>query len=103
MFASGGNTHSGFNVAENKMMGGLPPSAGLQCVSTEAGSYRATFTYDVSGDAMGAFLIDVMDTAHRADYEQKSFITSTGLGMVEINSTQPAVVVVTQGSARGLR
>ncbi len=72
-------------------------------VATQARGYLATFTYRVSADAAGTFVVDVKDWVSKQDNLEQTFFIATGNGKIEVASTTPAVIVVTPGPAQSIR
>ncbi len=96
-FAGLGVDLSVFSPARSAMFVGLPT---LEGVAAADGTYLATFTFRVSADAAGTFLVDVSDWTLRDDLGQQSFLTASNLGLIEVRSTTPAVIVVAGNFAR---
>ena len=82
------------------MFVGLPSLGG---VAAEEGAYLATFTFRASADAAGTFVLDVADWPARGNFGQQSFLTSSDFGLIQVESTTPAVIVVTAEAARSIR
>lgn len=87
-----------FNVARGQMLAGLDGAG----VPTTAKGYLATYTYRVSPDAAGAFVIDVLghDSARP---NHRTFLFASGQGTIALEHTKPAVLVVASRTAVGLR
>ncbi len=92
MFAAG---------AANRVAGSILTS--LTGVATQERGYLATFTYRVSADAAGAFVVDADDWVSRADNLEQTFFIATGNAKIEVTSTTPAVIVVRPGPAKHIR
>jgi hypothetical protein len=87
-----------YNVQTHQMMAGLDSAA----VATPSKGYLATFTYRVSPDASGTFVVDVLGY-QPSKSDQRTFLFGPGGGMIALQQTHPAVIVVTGGASRGLR
>ncbi len=99
-FAELGIDQRVFSPARSAMFAGLPT---LEAVTTVQGTYLATFTFRVSADAAGTFVVDLSDWALRGDLGQQSFLATSDFGMIAVGSTMPAVIVVTAGRAGSIR
>ncbi len=80
------------NIQDGRMLNGLDANG----VETGDGAYLATYTYRISDDAAGSFVIDVAS-------DNQTFLIASLNGMIEIERTSPAVVVVATGSAKSVR
>ncbi len=81
-----------FNVATSQMLSGLESEG----VATFANAYLATYRFRASGDAWGAFVVDV-----RRDGQ--TYLIASSQGEIRVAQTTPAVIVVAPGAARDLR
>ena len=90
MFAAG--------VGNQIVLSGL---SGLVGVPTAERGYLATFTYRVSKDAAGTFVVDVDDWAGKDDHSEQTFFVATDNGKVAVESTKPAKIVVTPAGTSG--
>ncbi len=80
-----------FNVATGQMLSLLE----LGGVATRANAYLATFTYRVSAEALGDFVIDVL---HDASLEHQTFLVASDAGRIEVNPVTPGVVQTGRGT-----
>jgi hypothetical protein len=87
-----------FNIQTGQMVAGLD-SAGI---AAPAGAYLATFTFQVSADAAGAFTIELLHDEN--DRSQRTFLFPTPTGAkIQIESVKPAVVTVEPASEQARR
>ncbi len=97
VFVDAGGVFEAFNIDASQMLSGLHDGH----VATVAKGYLATFTYRVSDDAVGTFVIDIL---HDESAKDQSFLIGAGnRDKVEITDSTPAVVVVTSGTSRSIR
>ncbi len=69
-------------------------SGGLAGIPTMDQAYLATFTFRVSDDAAGTFVVDASDWVEQPDLSQQSFLAASNFGMIAVESTTPAVIAV---------
>jgi hypothetical protein len=81
------------NTAKSQMLAGL--DVGSKATSNE--SYLATFIYEVSKDASGSFVIDVL---HDEANEDQTFLVAGSNGKIDVRSTAPAVIHIGSKSNR---
>ncbi len=93
--AIAGEHFDAYNVDKGQMLSGLYDEQGVE---TKGNAYLATFTYRVSADALGTFVVDVL----QGDMNQ-TFLAASSNGKIELAPTTPAVIVVTAPSAASLR
>jgi hypothetical protein len=98
VFDSASGVFDAFNVENAQMLAGID---GDGAVKTAGKGYLATFTYRVSSDAAGAFVIDFL--YNEAAGDQTFLVGATDTDKIEITGTTPAVVVVTSGASRSIR
>ena len=72
-------------------------------VATSPHAYLATFTFKVSSDAAGTFVVDLDDWAKRSDNLEQTFFNANFYDLIEIESTRPAVIVVSPERAGSVR
>jgi hypothetical protein len=92
VFAGEPGTFDAFNPTTGQMLSGLDEDAG---VSRRTGGYLATYTYAVSKDAAGPFVIDAVHGG-----AGQSFLVAPQDGMIEIDTTSPAVITVSGPATR---
>jgi hypothetical protein len=92
IFARGDGVFDAFNVTSGQMLAGLEEDDG---VNVADGGYLATYTYRVSKDAVGTFLIDLQ---HEGDAQ--AFLVAPQNGMIGIATVSPAVVKIATPSRR---
>jgi hypothetical protein len=85
-------TFEAFNTSTGQMLHGLETNDGV-AVKEEA--YLATFTFEVSKDASGKFVIDLL-----IGDDGQTFLISPDNGQIEIKGTTPAVITVSGSSVR---
>ncbi len=98
VFATASGVFDAFNVGTSQMLSGLH---GDGFVATAGKGYLATFTYRVSDDAVGTFVIDILHDESAGD--QTFLVGADDRDKIEITKTTPAVVVVTSGASRSIR
>ncbi len=98
VFATASGVFDAFNVNSSQMLSGLHGNGG---VPTAGKGYLATFTYRVSSDAVGAFVIDVLH--NEADGDQTFMVGAGDRDKIEIGYVTPAVIVVKAPTSIGLR
>ncbi len=96
VFAGQQGPFDAFNVDKGQMIAGIDGTG----IKTPGKAYMATFTYRVSADAVGAFVIDVLHDQPSGD---QTFLVSSYTDQVEVTGTKPAVIVVAQRSSAGVR
>ncbi len=79
-----------FNPNTGQMLSGLD-SGGTW---TAAAGYLATYTYRVSPDAVGAFVVDVAADEQNGD---QTYLIATDDGKIEVSGSSPGVITVTTG------
>ncbi len=99
-FAGLGGDQSVFSPARSAMFVGVPTLEGFAAAE---GAYLATFTFRVSAEAAGTFVVDLSDWALRSDLGQQSFLATSDFGMIAVASTTPAVIAVTPDRAGSIR
>ncbi len=99
VFAKASGVFDAFNVDNSQVLSGLHYGSGA--VATAGKGYLATFTYRVSNDAVGTFVIDILHNEAAGD--QTFLVGATDRDKIEITRTTPAVVVVTSGASRSIR
>ncbi len=86
-----------YNVANSQMLAGL--DAGSMAMTERA--YLATFTYRVSPNAVGTFVVDVL---HDEPNQDQTFLVGVEqTDKIEIALTQAAVITVINGDLRSTR
>jgi hypothetical protein len=75
------------NVAKAQMLSGVETAG----VPTKAQAYLATFTYRLSKDAAGAFVVDILRDEANGD---QTFMISNYTDKIAVDSTTPAVITV---------
>ncbi len=96
VFGGQAGNFTAFNVGNGQMLSGLDID---RSVTTESEAYLATYTYRVSADAVGTFVIDVPHDAAAGD---QTFLIAPNNGKIDID-TVPTVVAVTAHGARRVR
>ncbi len=97
IFDDSAGVFDAYNVWSGQMLAGL--DAGYVALLPDA--YLATFTYRVSPDAVGTFVIDV---AHdETDGNQTFLVGREQTDKIEITGTHPAVITVGRDRAEGTR
>ncbi len=86
-----------FNASNGRMLSGLTGDSGVETLKT---AYLTTFTYRVSADAIGTFVVDVLHDEAEGD---QTFLIAPGDAKIAVGSTTPAVIVVAAPESAGLR
>ncbi len=93
VFSQEPDTFEAFNLSRGQMLQGM---TNLKGVATSGQGYMATYTYRASDDAVGTFVVDV-----RPDVE--TFLVASNNRGIQVDSTRPAVVVVSPRNSRAAR
>jgi hypothetical protein len=81
------------NVSKGQMLSGID----VDGTSAASNAYLATFTYRVSDDASGAFVVDILSDENNDD---QTFLVSKFTDKVEVTGTTPAVIRVDNSKSR---
>lgn len=89
VFANKDLGYDAANLSKGQMLQGLDGGG----VATHAKARLATYTYRVSSDAAGTFVVDVL---HDESKDHQSFLVSRFTERIDITGTAPAVVEVSR-------
>ncbi len=96
VFAGRGDVFDAFNVGTGQMLAGIDGADGV----TGSGGYLATYTYCVTGDAVGTFVVDAL---YNEDAGDQTFLIAPFNDKIDVAETRPAVVIVRSARSGALR
>ncbi len=96
VFEGSAGVFDAYNVGNGQMLAGLDAGS----VTAAAHTYLATFTYRVSPDAVGVFVVDVLHDESAGD---QTFLIAPFAEKIAVSETKPAVITVIRSPSASLR
>ncbi len=88
VYADAADSFVAFNVDKSQVLAGIDGSG----VATTDRAYLATYTYGISRNAAGTFVVDLLHA--EAEHHQTFLIGAEPTDKIEVNRTTPAVITV---------